>query len=289
MKPLEKSFHSRALKLHYLEWNGGARGPALVFLHGAGANAWWWDLVCRRMPASWRLWALDQRGHGASQWARPPAYGAPDYAADIAAFVRALALNAPVIVGHSMGALNGLAYAAAFPAAVSAAVAVDVAAPPSARRKRLLSRLAQMPAPVYPDLAAARRRFSLMPPEDGVASSVRSFIAARSVAPARQGGYTLSFDRALLGADAGADVFTLVRALTVPLLLVRGERSQAMSATTAAQLARLNPGATMVTLGGAGHHIPLERPRELARAIVAFVRLRGLDRAWAAERAERSG
>ncbi|HEX3409439.1 MAG TPA: alpha/beta fold hydrolase, partial [Candidatus Binataceae bacterium] len=61
-------------RLHYLEWNPQGR-ETLVLVHGSSANAWWWRPLADSIdPARYRLLALDQRGHGDSEWARPPAY-----------------------------------------------------------------------------------------------------------------------------------------------------------------------------------------------------------------------
>ena len=90
-----------------------ARSRTIVLLHGNSANAWWWELIARAIAPEYRLLALDQRGHGDSEWARPAAYSPTDYANDIARFVEHIAPNAdkPIVVGHSMGGLNVLAFA----------------------------------------------------------------------------------------------------------------------------------------------------------------------------------
>lgn len=99
--------HSRFLdgspRLHYLEWNRGASGPTLVLLHGNSANAWWWQQFADAASSRFRLIAIDQRGHGDSDWVRPPAYSPQEYARDLGRFVRELGLTGPLLVGHSMG------------------------------------------------------------------------------------------------------------------------------------------------------------------------------------------
>ncbi|PJF47663.1 MAG: alpha/beta hydrolase [Chloroflexi bacterium] len=46
--------------------------------------------------------APDARGHGLSN-APERGYAAADHAADVAALIRALELNRPIVMGHSMG------------------------------------------------------------------------------------------------------------------------------------------------------------------------------------------
>src|SRR5215831_14530040 len=97
-------------RLHYLQWNPSGR-TNVVLLHGNSANAWWWEPVAREMPSEFRLLALDQRGHGDSEWVRPAAYTPADYARDLVGFLRHVvgADHRPILVGHSMGGLSTLA------------------------------------------------------------------------------------------------------------------------------------------------------------------------------------
>ncbi len=156
-------------RLHYLEWNAHAR-RTIILLHGNSANAWWWEQVARAIAPEYRLLALDQRGHGDSEWVRPAAYSPTDYANDIARFVAHVAANAEkaVVVGHSMGGLNVLAFARNHPEAARGAMAIDVAVTSSRGRDRYLRRLKSLPVVTYPDLATAKARFRLMPKEGGI-------------------------------------------------------------------------------------------------------------------------
>src|SRR5438445_412016 len=115
-------------RLHYLEWNPAGR-TTIVLLHGNSANAWWWEPVAREMPREYRLIALDQRGHGDSEWVRPAAYAPGDYAHDLENFLRHVVRGdeRPIIVGHSMGGLSTLAFAAHHGDSARATVVIDAA------------------------------------------------------------------------------------------------------------------------------------------------------------------
>src|SRR5205085_7992335 len=102
------------------------RSRTVALLHGASGNAWWWQPMAEHIPQEFRLVALDQRGHGDSEWVRPPVYGPDEYSADLARLIRQLH-HRPLIVGHSMGGINALAYAAHHPETIGGAVAIDVA------------------------------------------------------------------------------------------------------------------------------------------------------------------
>jgi len=78
-----------SLGLHLLEWGAPGR-PALCFLHGGSAHAHWFDLVAPAFAERFHVVSLDQRGHGESQWAEPPAYATEDFAGDLVGVMGAL-------------------------------------------------------------------------------------------------------------------------------------------------------------------------------------------------------
>lgn len=110
------------LRFHYLNWGG--EGRPLVLVHGLASNARIWDFVAPLLTAHFRVLALDQRSHGLTD----PAESGFDFATitrDLHAFIEALDLPRPLLVGHSWGADTVLHYAAQRPAALSGAVLVD--------------------------------------------------------------------------------------------------------------------------------------------------------------------
>jgi pimeloyl-ACP methyl ester carboxylesterase len=258
-------------RLHYLEWNACAR-RTVILLHGNSANAWWWEPVARVIAPEYRLLALDQRGHGDSEWARPAAYSPSDYANDIARFIAHVAANAekPVVVGHSMGGLNVLAFARDHRESARGAMAIDVAVTSSRGRDRYLKRLKGLPLVTYPDLATAKARFRLMPNEGGIPDEVLREIAERSLARTDEGRWTLKFDReSFLGGD-GLAVLETIKEIRIPTMLVRAEHSRIMTAEGAEQARASNPQARLVTIADAHHHVILEKPEEVARVIEEF-------------------
>ncbi|HXM89356.1 MAG TPA: alpha/beta hydrolase [Candidatus Acidoferrum sp.] len=270
-----KAPHSHLLegspRLHYLEWNAHA-ARTIVLLHGNSANAWWWEPLARAIAPEYRLLALDQRGHGDSEWARPVAYSPSDYASDIARFVQHIATSGekPVVVGHSMGGLNVLAFARRHPENARGAMAVDVAVTSSRGRDRYLRRLKGLPMVTYPDLATAKARFRLMPNEGGIPEEIVHEIAERSLARTDEGRWTLKFDReSFLGGD-GLEVLETIKEIRIPTMLVRAEHSRIMTAEAAEQARASNPRARLVTIAGAHHHVILEKPDAVARVIEEF-------------------
>lgn len=259
-----------APRLHFLEWNPTGSNP-LVLLHGVTANAWWWEDFARCLPG-FRMIALDHRGHGDSQWVKPPAYSPNDYAQDVQRLLEFCAPADPVIIGHSQGGLNALAFIREHPRAARAVAAIDIALTSTSRRDRFLVRLKNLPTVVYPDLEIAKARFRLMPREGDIPSGVLARVAERSLGPAPAGGYTFKFDRDSFYGSDGINVLEAVRDASVPLLLVRGGRSRIMSAEAAQRALQLNPRAHLAVIENSHHHVIIEQPAALAKVIEDFVR-----------------
>jgi pimeloyl-ACP methyl ester carboxylesterase len=258
-------------RLHYLEWSNVAR-RALILLHGNSANAWWWRPVADAMlAADLRILALDLRGHGDSEWVKPPAYAPADYADDLARFIEKMHPESPVVGGHSMGGIAALAFATRYPKLARAVVAIDVPVTSSQRRNRYLRRLKALPTVLYPDLPTALERFRLMPEEGGIAPEILAEIAEKSLARTADGHYTMKFDRDSFFGRDGIDVPEAIRRITIPLLLVRAENSRIMTADAAAQAVRSNPLVHLVTIPTAHHHVLLECPGLLAHVIRDFI------------------
>jgi pimeloyl-ACP methyl ester carboxylesterase len=257
-------------RLHYLEWNpGGSR--TLMLLHGNSANAWWWQPMAESIAPQFKLLAPDQRGHGDSDAVRPPRYQPADYALDLARFVKHQNLSPSIVVGHSMGGLVALAFALHHPEAVRAVVVVDAPITSSPRRDQFLRRLTGLPVVMYPDLETAKARFRLIPREGDIAPHILAKIAERSLVRTPDGRYTLKFDRETFFGGDGLDSLSAIKTLRAPVLLVRGEYSRLMTVDAVQRAMESNGLVQTVTILGAHHHILLDRPELLARAIETFV------------------
>jgi pimeloyl-ACP methyl ester carboxylesterase len=257
-------------RIHFLEWNAAA-SCTLVLLHGNSANAWWWQWVAAELPKDLRLLALDMRGHGDSEWVKPPAYKPHDYAADLANFIRAeVHGDHPMVVGHSMGGVVTLAFASRYAELARGVVVVDTAVVSNRGRDRFLHRLKALPTVVYPDLETAKARFRLMPNEGEIHQDRVLAIAEKSLMPAESGGYTLKFDRESFFGGDGLQVMDTIRKLQLPTLLVRAEKSRIMTQESSEAAAASNPHARLVVIPEAHHHVILEKPEEVAKVIAEF-------------------
>lgn len=114
------------INLHYVQW--GEQGPPAIFIHGLTANAFCFQAFADALASDHRIIAYDLRGRGASD--KPTTgYSVPIHAADLAHLVDALGLDRPIIVGHSLGAMIALYFAANYPEKLSKLVLIDAGGP----------------------------------------------------------------------------------------------------------------------------------------------------------------
>src|SRR5215475_7199996 len=103
---------SNGLRVHYDEWAGPE--PTLIFLHPSSGYGRMWEWTVNHLGSRFHVYALDQRGHGAS--GRPDGdYSAEEYADDLSLFFETLGIDRAIISGHSLGGRVGQVFAARHP------------------------------------------------------------------------------------------------------------------------------------------------------------------------------
>jgi len=260
-------------RLHYLEWNPhGAR--TIVLLHGNSANGWWWDRVARAMAPDYRLLALDQRGHGDSEWSPVVDYRVAAHVSDIEGLIEATKLDRPIVVGQSMGGINAIAYATRHSDRMRAMVIVDVAPEisggPGADRIREFSSTPELDSPQ----AFLERAVKFNPIRDPAVLR-RSLHYNLRQTPA--GKWTLKHDQRRRTDDAmrsfAEDRTRLVADLPkikCPTLVVRGALSDVLTDADAEKFARSLPDGRWVRVEKSGHNVQGDNPRALLDAMLAF-------------------
>jgi len=99
-------------RFHYLSW-GAERTelPSVLLLHGITSSAQSWVRVGPELADRYRVYALDQRGHGDSIKPSAGAYSLRHTADDAIALIETLGLKRPVLMGHSWGGATAIALA----------------------------------------------------------------------------------------------------------------------------------------------------------------------------------
>lgn len=117
------------LKVHVLT-AGPAAGIPVLFIHGNGASATFWEETMLALPAVYRAIAPDMRGYGDTEPLPVDAtLGLGDMVADVRSLVETLGLGKHHIVGHSMGGGITMKYAIAHAADLLSITLVDTMSP----------------------------------------------------------------------------------------------------------------------------------------------------------------
>ena len=99
-------------RFHYISWGADRTGlPDMLLLHGITSSAQSWVRVGPALADRYRVYALDMRGHGDSIKPLRGAYSLRHTADDALAFIEALGLERPVLIGHSWGGATAIVLA----------------------------------------------------------------------------------------------------------------------------------------------------------------------------------
>jgi len=268
------------LRLHYRDYAGGdAARPPLLCIPGLTRNARDFEGLADRLTGAWRVIAVDLRGRGESAYAKDPLTYAPvSYLQDLEALVAELAIDRFVLAGTSMGGLLAMHLGAADPARVAGLIVNDVGPELDeigmARIRSTIGRTSTWPTWVHAARDFAELHKAAFPKwklEDWLvfAKRMARIGSAGRIVP----DYDMRIAEALRGASpvAGMDLWSAWLALAgVPALVVRGERSDILSAETLARMTASNPQAEAVTVRGIGHAPTLDEP-DVTAAIDALL------------------
>ena len=240
--------HAGSLSLHLLDYGGDK--PPLLVLPGITSPAVTMDFVARRLTDLVRPLVLDIRGRGLS--GDGSAYSLTAYAEDVEAVIDGLALERPLLLGHSMGARIATATAVRGSVALAGTVVVD---PPTSGPSRgsyptsLEAFLGQ--------LAEARRGTDA---EEVGRSWPRWPLRERAL---RARWLASCGEAAITGTHRGfetEDFFDFWPDVPSPTTLLYGADSPVVPAEAAAEAARTLPTATLREIPDAGHMVFWDNP-----------------------------
>ena len=265
----------RRMRFHYLDWGTPGRPPVL-FLHGGGLNVHTWDLVCASLKPERHCLALDQRGHGDSEWSPVMDYGTESHAADLDAFVDHLRLERFVLVGMSLGGANALAWAGSHSDRLAALVLVDVGPEVRQAGVRKIAAFTSEATPLDSVEEFVTRALAFNPRRDATLLR-RSLLNNLRRMP--DGKWIWKYDQRHRGRaldPAAADrrrqlLWSAAAKVACPTLVVRGAESDVFHDEDAERLSAALPDGRWTKIANAGHTVQGDNPAGLLVALREFM------------------
>ncbi|OYW51048.1 MAG: alpha/beta hydrolase [Novosphingobium sp. 28-62-57] len=247
--------------------------PPVICLPGLTRNARDFEDLAAALAGEWRVLCPEMRGRGDSDYAKDPMTYTPlQYLQDVQALLAQEEIDRFISIGTSLGGLLTMLLAATNPQCIVAAVLNDIGPEVSAAGLERIRgyvgqgrnfetwmhaarALQESSGDVYPDWDIAQwlkyaKRIMVLGSGGRIAFDYDMKIAEPFEAPA--------------GATPQVDMWPMFDALaTRPLLVLRGETSDILSAETAANMAS-RPGVELVTLPRIGHAPTLDEPESIA-------------------------
>jgi pimeloyl-ACP methyl ester carboxylesterase len=254
---------STGVRMEYVE-QGPTGGVPLVFLHGVTDSWHSFERVLRLMPPDVRAFAVSQRGHGDSS--RPESgYTLSDMSSDLGAFMDAMGLHAAIIVGHSMGASVAQRFVIDHPNRVAAVVLMGAFANfhDPAFAEFVASSIVPLADPIAPAFVREWQLSTLA--REMAADHLETVVAETLKVPARV------WHEVFAGFLRTPDFTSELSAVSVPVLLMWGDRDTYALRSAQDRLLAVIPGARLITYEGHGHAFFWENPARFVNDLASFI------------------
>lgn len=267
----------------------GDSGQPVLLLHGGGQTRHAWGRTADHLARSGALaFALDQRGHGDSEWIAGGRYAFADFAADVAAVAHTLQQRAgkrAIAIGASLGGVasllaDGTAERAGQGPIFAAIVLVDIT--PRVDQSgvaRIHGFMRERAAEGFATVAEAADAVAAYLPHrkrprshDGLKKNLRLHPDGR---------WRWHWDpRILQGEDSFAQdhhvleaaLIDAAKAITIPALLVRGGSSELVHEAHVREFLALVPHADYIDVAEARHMVAGDSNDRFSDAVLEFVR-----------------
>jgi esterase len=270
------------IRFHYLDW-GNAHLPHVVLLHGGSLTAHTWDMAALILRDRYHLVALDQWGHGDTEWTPDDQLDRDNselMLEDTRQFVEHLGFEHLTLIGMSMGGMNAIRYAARHPQRLDALVIVDVA--PETMREGQIEmeqfRTATETLSRFEDFLERAMRFMPHRPPEHLRYSLTHSLKQTSEGwtwkqdHRRRRGLPASQEEQQEARARNAEaLWADVRAISTPALLLRGAESKILSPEVAAKTVAAMTDARLVVIPRATHNVHSDNPGDFARAVDEFL------------------
>jgi len=261
-------------RLHYLDWGTRGRSP-ILFLHGGALTARTWDVVCLGLRGEYHCVALDQRGHGDSEWSPILDYTPDAHARDIDGLREALGFERVVLVGQSMGGLNAFVYTSHHPDRVAALILIDVGPRIRMAGAQRIGEFVAGTAEIDSIESFVEQAMAFNPMRD---RRLLTWSARQNLRRLPSGKWVRKNDNRYFGQIGVEDVTQRIEsywrdaaAVTCPTLVVRGAQSDVFLDDAAESFARTLPRGRWARVENAGHTVQGDNPAGLIAVLRPFL------------------
>lgn len=271
--------------MHYWMGSGGVRvagdswgnpsGPLVVLQHGGGQTRHAWKRTGEVLGAAgYHAVAFDARGHGDSDWSTDVAYGQDFMVRDLQCVLGALGNQRPVLVGASMGGGTSLVAAGEHYVDATALVLVDIAPRIEMNGVQNIHAFMSRNPDGFNSLEEVADAIASYQPHRKRPNKLQGL--AKNVRVGHDGRFRWHWDPRFRAGHRDMEarqlrLETCARALTVPVLLVRGGMSDILTDEGAREFIAMVLGSEYVNITSAGHMVAGDRNDTFGRSVVEFL------------------
>ena len=268
------------IRLHYRDYPGPKSKAPVICLPGLTRNARDFEPVAQMLGGKRRMLALEFRGRGESGYAKDPMSYVPlSYVQDVDVLLRELDLKNFILLGTSLGGIVSMLLAGAWKERLSGLILNDIGPEiGQSGAERIRSYIGQgrsFETWMHAARAMAEAQGDIYPAY-GLEEWLR--FAKRACKLGANGRITFDYDMKIAepfklpGGEAGVDLWPAFAALSdVPLLVMRGEKSDILEKTVGTKMIKKSEKAALATVKGVGHAPSLDEP-DAQEAILQFLK-----------------
>ena len=249
-------------KVHYLRY--GDEGPKLVLIHSMGMDARGFDMFSEAVKGEYQIMALDILDHGDPSTPET-SVSIPEHAELMRSCIRQLDFVPNILIGHSVGGMMGMVLAAEHPEELKGLVLVDIA-PRESRGPRPI----RPPPPEYfKDENEARQYFRQRYTgfvEEAIENRIKNALTEDE-----EGRLVLKPIGAAIRPSLDVNLWPYAERIEIPTLLIKGGESTSITDDRIERLKRHILGFRVVTVEGATHMVPQDKPEEFKQHVINFV------------------
>lgn len=251
-------------------------GTPLIILHGLFGQSDNWNTLAKNFAEKgFHVFTVDQRNHGLSPHSDEWTYEA--MAKDLKEFIDEHHLDAPILLGHSMGAKTVLFFEQNYPGIASKLVIADMAARMyPAHHQEVLAALHAVDFNTIKTRKEAEAIMDQYIKDFGTKQFLLKNIYWSDRTPAAKVSENNRMDwrfNLKVISENYNNVSVEVPPFTsnVPALVVRGERSSYVNQNDIEDFKKRFSSCTIETIAGAAHWVHAEKPKEFFDCVVRFI------------------